>query len=138
MDGGVSPAKDSSGANRSRSAHAQQRRLRTLTRAWQFRRCYDSGKKLVARHAVIFLCAADAPEGVRVGVVASRKIGGAVKRNRAKRLLRETARRIAPRWIDRHIWVVLVAKSSIVETRADEIEDDIERALIEGGELDIE
>lgn len=73
-----------------------------------------------------------------MGVVASRKVGGAVKRNRAKRLLRQTARRVAPRWNDRHIWVVLVAKASIVEARASEIEDDIERALITGGELDIE
>jgi ribonuclease P protein component len=109
-----------------------------LTHAWQFRRCYDSGKKLVARHAVIFLHPVEAEEETRVGVVASRKVGGAVKRNRAKRLLRETARRIAPKWIDRHIWVVLVAKASIVEARAGEIEDDIERALIAGGELDIE
>lgn len=134
----MSPAQDSSGGDRGRSAHAKRRRLRTLTHAWQFRRCYDSGKKLVARHAIIFLHAAEATDGVRVGVVASRKVGGAVKRNRAKRLLRQAARRIAPRWIDRHIWVVLIAKASIVEARASEIEDDIERALIAGGELDIE
>lgn len=112
--------------------------MRTLTHAWQFRRCYDSGKKLVARHAVVFLHPAETPDGVRVGVVASRKVGGAVKRNRAKRLLRQTARRLAPRWNDRHIWVVLVAKASIVEARATEIEDDIERALIAGDELDSE
>lgn len=73
-----------------------------------------------------------------MGVVASRKVGGAVRRNRAKRLLRESARRVATRWIDRHIWVVLVAKVSINEARAADIQDDIERALLAGGELDIE
>ena len=73
-----------------------------------------------------------------MGVVASKKVGGAVKRNRAKRLLRQSARRVALKWNDRHIWVVLVAKASIVEARAAEIEDDIERVLIASGELDIE
>lgn len=134
----MGPALDSSGGDRGRAAHAKRRRLRTLTHAWQFRRCYDSGKKLIARHAVIFLHRSESNDGVRVGVVASKKVGGAVKRNRAKRLLRQSARRVAPRWNDRHIWVVLVAKASIVEARAAEIEDDIERALIAGNELDIE
>jgi ribonuclease P protein component len=132
----VSPAAHSSGANRGDSARGTRRRARTLTHAWQFRRCYDAGTKLVARHAVIFLHRAEPPDGVRVGVVASRKVGGAVKRNRAKRLLRQGARRIAEKWIDRHIWVVLVAKASIIEARAGEIEDDIERALVQSGELD--
>ena len=134
----MSSASIPSGGDRGHAAHAKRRRLRTLTHAWQFRRCYDSGKKLVARHAVIFLHRAEAADGVRVGVVASKKVGGAVKRNRAKRLLRQSARRVAPKWNDRHIWVVLVAKASIVEARAAEIEDDIERVLIASGELDIE
>lgn len=134
----MSPAKDSSGGDRSQPARAKRRRVRTLPHAWQFRRCYDSGKKLVAKHAVIFLHPAETRDGVRVGVVASRKVGGAVKRSRAKRLLRQAARRVVPKWNDRHIWVVLVAKASIVEARAVEIEDDIERALIAGGELDNE
>ncbi len=69
-------------------------------------------------------------------MVASRKVGGAVKRNRAKRLLRQGARHIAEKWIDRHIWVVLVAKASIVEAHADEIRDDIERTLTKSGQLD--
>lgn len=129
----MGPANDSSG-----KASAKRRRLRTLRHAWQFRLCYDSGKKLVAQHAVVFLHPAQERDGCRVGVVASRKVGGAVRRNRAKRLLRESARRVATRWIDRHIWVVLVAKVSINEARAADIQDDIERALLAGGELDIE
>jgi ribonuclease P protein component len=132
----VSPATDSSGANRGEPVRGNRRRARTLTYAWQFRRCYDAGTKLVARHAVIFLHRAEPPDGIRIGVVASRKVGGAVKRNRAKRLLRQGARRIAEKWIDRHIWVVLVAKASIVEAHADEIRDDIERTLAKSGQLD--
>jgi ribonuclease P protein component len=131
----VGPAKDSSGADRNQSAR---RRVRTLAHAWQFRRCYDSGTKFVARHAVIFVLRTPEDDGLRVGVVASRKVGGAVKRNRAKRLLRESARGLAPRWNDRHIWVVLVAKASIVDARATEVVDDLERALATSGTLDIE
>ena len=75
------------------SARSSRRRLRTLQHAWQFRRCYDSGRKLVANHTVIFLFSPPEPDGLRVGVVASKRVGGAIKRNRAKRLLREAARR---------------------------------------------
>jgi ribonuclease P protein component len=50
----------------------------------------------------------DAVSGVRLTVVASRRVGGAVQRNRAKRLLREAARTLAWRpGLD----VVLVARA---------------------------
>jgi hypothetical protein len=47
--------------------------------------------------------------------------------------LREAARALAHRWIDRNTWVVFVAKASIVDRKAREVQDDIERALAEGG-----
>lgn len=53
--------------------------------------------------------AADAGAGVRLTVVASRRVGGAVQRNRAKRLLREAARTLA--WRPGHD-VVLVARAA--------------------------
>lgn len=108
------------------SARSSRRRLRTLEHAWQFRRCYDSGRKLVANHTVIFLFAPPEPDGVRVGVVASRKVGGAVKRNRAKRLLRDAARKLP--WPESH-WVVLVAKGSILARSAEEVRADIAQTL---------
>lgn len=134
----MGPAQRRSGDGVGEPARGKRRRLQNLAHGWQFRRCYDSGKKLVARHAIIFLLPAAASEGVRVGVVASRKVGGAVQRNRAKRVLREAARGVGPKWIDRHIWVVLVAKASAAEAGAVEVQDDIERALVAGGELEIE
>jgi ribonuclease P protein component len=47
--------------------------------------------------------------GARLTVVASRRVGGAVTRNRAKRLLREAARTLA--WRD-ELDVVLIARAA--------------------------
>jgi ribonuclease P protein component len=117
------------------SARAPRRRLRTLVAPWQFRYCYQEGRKVVTRHSVVFMRAPAELDGLCVGVVASRKVGGAVRRNRARRLLREAARALAHRWIDRNTWVVFVAKASIIDRSAREVQDDIERALVESGAL---
>lgn len=117
------------------SARAPRRRVRTLVSPWQFRHCYDTGRKIVTRYSVVFLRAAVEPDGLRVGVVASRKVGGAIRRNRAKRLLREAARHLAHRWIDRNTWVVIVARAPINDRTASEVQDDIERALVDNGVL---
>lgn len=61
-------------------------RWRSLTRNSQFQKVYREGVKRIGRLLVVYLLPAD--EYAR-GIVASRKVGGAVRRNRAKRLLRE-------------------------------------------------
>jgi ribonuclease P protein component len=71
-----------------------QRKFR-LTRSQDFKRVRQSGKSYA--HPLIVLIAQSNEEmTIRVGVAAGRTVGTAVKRNRAKRLLREAMRPLIP------------------------------------------
>jgi len=93
----------------------------------------------VCDHAVIFLHKTpDDIGGLHVGVVASKKVGNAVKRNRAKRLLRHAARDVIARLNDQDMWVVLIARASILDRNSNQVLDDLERGLETSGLLLIE
>ena len=59
----------------------------------------------------------------RAGVVTSRKLGGAVVRNRVRRRLREIVRRHQNRVRD-NLWIVLVAKSEAARASYGALEDE--------------
>jgi ribonuclease P protein component len=70
-------------------------RQRRLTRERDYRAVYDRGR---ASRSPAVVCLGLEMEGepTRVGIVASKKVGDAVRRNRAKRRLREGMRLIWP------------------------------------------
>jgi ribonuclease P protein component len=76
------------------------------------------------------------PEGVRLGLTASRKVGNAVKRNRIRRRLRAAAALALREQRDRPCDVVLVARPETItagfQTLIDDIAIAIERARPQG------
>lgn len=82
-----SPRQGSSATHR---LHLRLERLRTRD---HYRRIYSDGVAKRSEH-VVLISAANEVGCRRVGVVASRKVGNAVRRNRAKRLLRVAARAV--------------------------------------------
>lgn len=66
-----------------------------LKRRREFNSAWNQGKKYHTDHFIIII--RDNKVGpTRLGITASRKVGGAVHRNRVKRLLREVFRSIYP------------------------------------------
>lgn len=75
----------------------------------------------------------DQEPAFKIGIVTSRRIGGAVARNRVRRRLREIVRR------DQHVlgqgfWLVLIARPSAAEAEYASVEKDWRR-LIERAEI---
>jgi ribonuclease P protein component len=60
-----------------------------LSRSAEFERVYRQGRSTANRHLVLYAFPSSSAEGPRLGLSVSRKVGGAVQRNRVKRLLRE-------------------------------------------------
>jgi ribonuclease P protein component len=63
-----------------------------IRRRPEFQQVYEHGVRISGRHATIFLLPNTREVG-RLGIAATKKLGGAVQRNRAKRLIREVFRR---------------------------------------------
>jgi ribonuclease P protein component len=68
---------------------AARRRRRRLSRSGEFERVYREGSSHASRHLVVYAFPrGEDGESPRLGVSVGRKLGGAVERNRVKRLLR--------------------------------------------------
>jgi ribonuclease P protein component len=65
-----------------------------LSRSAEFERVYRQGKSVSDRHLVLYAFPNESVDRPRLGLSVSRKVGGAVERNRVKRLLREAFDRL--------------------------------------------
>jgi ribonuclease P protein component len=89
-------------------------------------RVQETGRKIHTDSFLVFVLPRSEPGPTRMGVTASRKLGGAVHRNRVKRLVREAFRRhklLFPAGLD----VVFIAKKSAVDADYDQVVREIER-----------
>ena len=120
--GACTSTQEGSAAYRGVRARAERLRFEDrLRERREFERVYAEGKRVACPYFIAFVLLKSASAQLRLGVVASRRVGGAVVRNRAKRWLREVFRRHRP---ERSVGadVVLVARRSIQDTAFEKVE----------------
>jgi ribonuclease P protein component len=109
------------------------RRRQRLTRSALFGEAYAQGRRFVGRFMVLWLREAE-DAALRLGVVAGRKVGEAVVRNRAKRRLRE-AFRLNRQRLHGKADVILIARRTVVNATWQELESELLRLAAEAGLL---
>ncbi|MCW3027672.1 MAG: rnpA [Solirubrobacterales bacterium] len=85
-----------------------------LSRSAEFERVYRQGRSTGNKYLVLYAFANPSATGPRLGLSVSRKVGGAVERNRVKRLLREGFAKFEPELDPTHD-VVVVARPTALD-----------------------
>lgn len=98
-----------------------------IRRRAEFVEIYDRGRKVSGRLMTVFTRPTDRP-CPRLGIAATRKLGGAVRRNLAKRLIREVFRQNKP---SGGLDVVVVPRRELLDAPYVRLEAEF-RALLDG------
>jgi ribonuclease P protein component len=85
-----------------------------LRKRRDFLRVQDKSARVTTAHFILLVAPRPAEGPTRLGIVASKKVGGAAARNRAKRLVRETFR-TCPALFPGGIDLVVIAKPGAPE-----------------------
>ena len=116
-------------------------KLRAITENHLYSKAYSRGKKFVGRFTIVYVLTDYAAKKLqkanptkekinRVGITVTKKLGGAVIRNRAKRVIREGYRLCDRKAkIKRGFLIVLVARASILNAKSTDIERDLTAAF---------
>jgi ribonuclease P protein component len=97
-----------------------------IRRRVEYQQVYKRGVRTHSRYSTVFVLPNDLGVG-RLGIAATRKFGGAVERNRAKRLIREVFRRNK---VANGFDVVVIPKRDLLDASLTALEADY-RTLLE-------
>jgi ribonuclease P protein component len=96
-----------------------------IRRRAEFQQVYEHGIKVHSRYCTLFALRKDGSRG-RLGIAATRKLGGSVQRNLAKRLIREVFRRNK---IADGFDVVVVPRRELLDATLTVLEADYQNAI---------
>ncbi len=106
-------------------------KLSALNQNTDFRRLYYRGKSSAGKYLVTYAMRGRSG-GVRIGISSSKKIGNAVKRNRARRVIRAAYKQLESKVCGRYD-IVFVARTATCGAKMQQVLADMERQLAELG-----
>ncbi|PZQ64199.1 MAG: ribonuclease P protein component [Phenylobacterium zucineum] len=104
--------------------------IQKLTKRSEFLACAQAPSTAKGAVVVQALPRGDDDPKVRIGFTATKRIGGAVQRNRAKRRMREAARQILPDLGQPGVDYVFIARGGVITRPWARLLDDVKSALI--------
>lgn len=105
---------------------------RRLSLSSEFLLVKKKGESFKGRFLVLGVLPESGAGDWRLGIVTTRKIGGAVARNRVRRRFRELARLELPRG-EKGVWLVAVARRAAVDAPWDELRKEWRRLMRRAG-----
>ena len=103
-------------------------KARRVRRRNEFTRVFDLSLRAKGRYLTILVAPNDG--GItRLGIVASRKLGNAVKRNRAKRLIRQIFRQTIGLPVEPAVDVVVIPRRELFDAAYSSLESDFRGTL---------
>ena len=98
-----------------------------------FRRVYAKGKLFISPILIVYVLK-NPYETVRIGITTSKKTGNAVKRNRSRRIIKESFRKIFPQ-VKNGYDIIFVARARTSCVKSTDIYEIMKRQLAEAGIL---
>jgi ribonuclease P protein component len=106
--------------------------ISTLRRRRDFQKLYKEGQAYHGENLVVIIRRTGETPGM-LAYVASRRVGSAVKRNRARRVLRESFRTIGVDLVNKDVHIAFIARASCARVKMQMVRDEMERILITAG-----
>lgn len=103
-------------------------KARRIRRRAEFQRVFETGRRWQGRFVTV-LVAPNEAGGPRLGIVASRKLGDAVRRNLAKRLIREVFRQNTPLLDRQGVDIVVIPRRELFDAAYSSLETDFRSVL---------
>lgn len=103
----------------------------TIVRNSDFARAYRRGKSYVHPHVVLYVNK-NRQRKTRVGITASKKVGKAVARNRARRVIRHALYQVLPADIGGYD-LIFVARGATAQQKSDQLAQTLQKLFTKAG-----